>query len=164
MANTPIIRFFYETAGFRFSNRNQLKIFLTRLFKKEATPLQSLNYIFCSDDYLLGINKSYLDHDYYTDIISFNLSNDGPVAGEIYISIDRVRDNANNEGEYLNRELHRVILHGALHLGGYGDKTPKEIREMRSKEDQYLKAYFKWMFHVEHESLPWIMMFHVEHQ
>ena len=94
MANTPIIRFFYETAGFRFSNRNQLKIFLTRLFKKEATPLQSLNYIFCSDDYLLGINKSYLDHDYYTDIISFNLSNDGPVAGEIYISIDRVRDNA----------------------------------------------------------------------
>jgi len=143
MVNTPTIRFFYETAGFRFSNRNQLKKFLIRLFKKESTPLQSLNYIFCSDKYLLEINKAYLDHDYYTDIISFNLSNDSIVAGEIYISIDRVRDNASNEGEAINRELHRVIFHGALHLCGFGDKTAKEQSEMRNLEDYYLKAYFK---------------------
>jgi len=143
MVTKPIIRFFYETTGFHFSNRNQLKLFLAKLFKKESTSLQSLNYIFCSDDYLLDINKSYLDHDYYTDIITFNLSKNSTVEGEIYISIDRVRDNALNEDEPFIRELHRVIFHGALHLCGFGDKTPKELIEMRKQEDYYLKAYFK---------------------
>ena len=143
MVNKPIIRFFYETTGFHFSNRNQLKLFLAKLFKKESTPLQSLNYIFCSDDYLLDINKTNLDHEYYTDIITFNLSDTSAVAGEIYISIDRVRDNALNEDEPFIRELHRVIFHGALHLCGFGDKTPKEQSEMRKQEDHYLNAYFK---------------------
>ena len=143
MANTSIIRFFYESSGFRFTDRTRLKSFLAKLFKKESTSLQSLNYIFCSDDYLLNINKSYLQHDYYTDIITFNLSKNGPVEGEIYISIDRVRENAVTEGESMNRELHRVIFHGALHLCGYRDKSTKEQLEMRRKEEQYLTLYFK---------------------
>ena len=143
MVNKPIIRFFYETTGFHFSNRNQLKLFLAKLFKKESTPLQSLNYIFCSDDYLLDINKTNLDHDYYTDIITFNLSKNSLIEGEVYISIDRVRENAQIEGESMNRELHRVIFHGALHLCGYRDKTTKEQVEMRKKEDHYLNLYFK---------------------
>ena len=143
MASTSIIRFFYESSGFRFSERNRLKSFLAKLFKKESTPLQSLNYIFCSDDYLLDINKTNLDHDYYTDIITFNLSKNNLVEGEIYISIDRVRENAQIEGESMNRELHRVIFHGALHLCGYRDKTTKEQVEMRKKEDHYLNLYFK---------------------
>ena len=123
MANAPIIRFFYETPLFYFPNRGRLKSFLADLFKKEKTTLQTLNYIFCSDDYLLEINKSYLSHDFYTDIISFDLSQQGPVEGEIYISLDRVRENAGTAGESTKRELHRVIFHGALHLCGYGDKT-----------------------------------------
>jgi len=143
MASTSIIRFFYETSRFRFSDRTRLKPFLARLFKKESTPLQSLNYIFCSDEYLLDINKSNLGHDYYTDIITFNLSKDGPVEGEIYISIDRVRENAQIEGESMNRELHRVIFHGALHLCGYRDKSRNEQVEMRKMEDRYLALYFK---------------------
>jgi len=143
MANTSIIRFFYESSGFRFTDRTRLKSFLAKLFKKESTPLQSLNYIFCSDDYLLDINKSNLGHDYYTDIITFNLSKDGPVEGEIYISIDRVRENAQIEGESMNRELHRVIFHGALHLCGYRDKSRNEQVEMRKMEDRYLALYFK---------------------
>ncbi|MEP6749426.1 MAG: rRNA maturation RNase YbeY [Bacteroidota bacterium] len=111
--------------------------------KREKTGIASLNYIFCSDKYLLEINKSFLQHDYYTDIITFNLAaKNTPVEGEIYISLDRVRENSKELNEYSSRELHRVIFHGVLHLCGYGDKTPKEAQVMRQKEDFYLNAYF----------------------
>lgn len=102
-----------------------------------------LSYVFCTDEYLLTINRDFLQHDYYTDIITFELSEPGqPVMGEIYISIDRVRDNAKIHQESFQRELHRVIFHGALHLCGYRDKTKKEQEEMRRKENEYLKRYF----------------------
>ena len=104
----------------------------------------SLSYIFCADEYLLQVNRDFLKHDYYTDIISFDLSKDNKlVDGEIYISIDRVRDNATELGLSFSEELHRVIFHGALHLCGFKDKLPKDIKLMRSKEDHYLSKYLK---------------------
>lgn len=105
--------------------------------------MYSLTYIFCSDEYLLGINRQFLRHDYYTDIISFNLAaKKAPVEGEIYISLDRVKDNARQLKLPFKQELHRVIFHGALHLCGYKDKLRKDITLMRKMEDFYLKKYF----------------------
>lgn len=137
-----IIQFHYLENNFSFKNRTRCKAYIETLFKKEKKRLGELNYIFCSDDYLLDINKAYLQHNYYTDIITFGLSNPGePIVGEIYISVDRVKDNAANLDESFTRELHRVIFHGALHLCGYGDKTQKEELAMRALEDKYLRGY-----------------------
>ena len=106
--------------------------------------LYSLNYIFCTDKQLLEINKQYLKHDFYTDIITFELSpKKQPIEGEIYISIDRVKDNAWSLGETQYSELHRVIFHGALHLCGYKDKNKTELQEMRKTETKYLAQYFR---------------------
>ena len=101
-----------------------------------------MNYIFCNDKRLLDINQQYLKHDYYTDIITFNLSEeDNKITGEIYISVDRVKENAELLGLSTAAELHRVIFHGALHLCGYKDKTSGEKVKMRGKEDYYLFKY-----------------------
>ncbi len=136
------VYFFFDNVQFSLTNRTALKKFIERIFKKEGRKLDSLNYIFCSDKKLLQINRDYLAHDYYTDIISFDLSasQDGS-QGEIYISIDRVRENARKLGLSFKAELHRVIFHGTLHLCGYGDKSKAEINLMRGKENQYLKDY-----------------------
>lgn len=140
---TDNISFHYQQAGFKFPNRNRLKAFLLSLFKKEQKELNTLTYIFCSDDYLLEINKSFLQHDYYTDIITFELAEKNqPTEGEIYISIDRVKDNAQSEKTSFTKELHRVIFHGALHLCGYKDKNPQQEKQMRAKEDEWLERYF----------------------
>jgi rRNA maturation RNase YbeY len=101
-----------------------------------------VNYIFCSDRYLLKINQTFLKHDYYTDIISFDLSPGKMTQGEIFISIDRVRENAANFESSFKEELHRVIFHGALHLCGLNDKTENEKSKMRRMEEKYLKKYF----------------------
>ena len=135
---------FHYLQSFPLANRTLLKEFVASLFKKEKTRLNSLSYIYCSDKYLLNINKQFLKHDFYTDIVTFNLAERSkPVSGEIYISIDRVRDNAINFDVSFNKELHRVIFHGALHLCGYRDKSPADQRLMRRMEDQYLRQYFK---------------------
>lgn len=126
------------------AERRRLKAFLTALFKKEKCAFISLTYVFCSDDYLLAINQQFLKHDSYTDIISFNLSTGGaPVEGEIYISLDRVKENASFLQVAYSSELHRVIFHGALHLCGYKDKRASDKALMRKKEDQYLLLYGK---------------------
>ena len=126
-----------------FSQRTLVKEVIRDLFKKEKTTLEQLRYIFCSDEYLLQINKEHLNHNYYTDIITFDLSEQsGQIIGEVYISIDRVRDNAATLDVTFKEELHRVIFHGALHLCGYKDKTAKAEKEMRAAEDRCLKAYF----------------------
>lgn len=105
--------------------------------------LESLNIVFCSDDYLLDINRRHLKHDYYTDIITFNLSGESdPVEGEIYISVDRVRDNAIQSGQSFTNELHRVIFHGVLHLCGFRDKSARDKAEMTRQEDAALSRYF----------------------
>lgn len=137
----PDIQFFFPYKKNILTERTKLKQFLQHLFKKEKTVLVSLKYIFCSDEFLLEVNKQYLKHDYYTDIISFSLGGHA-VEGEIYISIDRVKDNAVTYKTSFKRELHRVIFHGALHLCGYKDKLNEEKEIMRAKEDRYLQAYF----------------------
>jgi len=136
------VKFFHEKKT-RVKHSKALKSFIVSIFNKEAKELDSLTYIFCSDNYLLAINRQYLQHDFYTDIISFNLSDhpENPVIGEIYISIDRVRDNACIHHTTIEQELYRVIFHGALHLCGYKDKTKAQAKEMRAKEDFYLSKY-----------------------
>jgi rRNA maturation RNase YbeY len=125
-----------------FSQRTLVKEVIRDLFKKEKTKLEQLQYIFCSDEYLLEINKEHLQHNYYTDIITFDLSEKpNAVIGEIYISVDRVRDNAQNYDVSFKQELLRVIFHGALHLCGHKDKTEKDQKLMRKAEDKYLQYY-----------------------
>ena len=126
------------------ANRLALKAFIEKAIKKEGLTIETLQYIFCSDKFLLGINKFYLQHDYYTDIISFDLSETkGKLIGEVYISIDRVKDNAKIHKNSLKEELLRVIFHGALHFCGYKDKKPADIKKMRAQEDRWLKSYLK---------------------
>ena len=136
------VKFFHEKKT-RVNKSKALKQFIASIFNKEAKALDTLTYVFCSDSYLLNINRQYLQHDFYTDIISFNLSDhpDSPIIGEIYISTDRVKDNASIHHTNFEQELHRVIFHGALHLCGYKDKTKAQQKEMRAKEDFYLSKY-----------------------
>ena len=106
--------------------------------------MEGLLYIFCNDRYLLDINRRYLNHEDFTDIISFDLSSDPTIIhGEIYISVERVRDNATKLGVSFKEELHRVVFHGALHLCGYKDKLKSDQLIMREMEDRYLGLYFK---------------------
>ncbi len=137
------IQFHFLTDRFSFTHRNLLKNFLVQLFKREKKGLESLTYIFCTDEYLLGINKSFLQHNYYTDIITFDLSETDKTVGEVYVSVDRIKDNAQNFEQTFKRELHRVILHGALHLCGYNDKTSGDQQLMREMENKYLNLYFQ---------------------
>lgn len=124
--------------------KTELKSFIVNVFKKEKTSLATINYIFCTDKYLLSINQQFLNHDYYTDIITFGLHDKGtPVVAEVYISTDRVKDNAKTHGTTYSNEMLRVLFHGALHLCGYKDKTKANIATMRAKEDEYLKRYIK---------------------
>ena len=142
-ASKSKICFFFDKTNFRLEKRTELKSFIEILFKKEKKKLSSLNYIFCTDKRLLEIKRQYLKHEDYTDIITFDLSASDVTQGEIYISIDRVRENAKVLGLSFNSELHRVVFHGALHLCGYGDKTKAQLEEMRKKEDAYLSSYSK---------------------
>lgn len=137
------VQFFFEGVNITLAERNRLKAFLVNLFNKKKIALNNLTYIFCSDEYLLNINKQFLQHDYYTDIITFNLAQAGqPIEGEIYISIDRVIDNAKREEVPRKEELHRVIFHGVLHLLGYKDKNKEQQTAMRKAEERCLKSYF----------------------
>mgnify|MGYP000424417637 FL=1 len=124
--------------------RTKLKSFINKQCLKEGIRIETLHYVFCSDDFVLDINKRYLNHNFYTDIISFDLSEQrGHLIGDVYISIDRVKENAKTGGNRYTHELLRVIFHGALHFCGYKDKKPAEMKTMRSMEDKWLKAYLK---------------------
>lgn len=136
------IYFFYQTPV-SLKERSKLKRFIREIFRREKKKLNNINYIFCTDAQLLKINKEFLNHDYYTDIITFQLSEkNAPVEAEVYISIDRVRDNAKKLNQSITNELHRVIFHGILHLCGYGDKKDSETILMKKKEEEYLRYYF----------------------
>ncbi|HET9432756.1 MAG TPA: rRNA maturation RNase YbeY [Chitinophagaceae bacterium] len=137
------IHFFFDGIKPTLPNRKELKQFLLCIFASEGIELGSLNFIFSTDKAIYNINKRFLRHDFFTDIVTFSLAGKGdPVIADVYISIDRVRDNALRQGEPFQKELHRVIFHGALHLCGYKDKTNAQTREMRRKEDHYLTGYF----------------------
>jgi rRNA maturation RNase YbeY len=119
-------------------------LWLTEICKAEGFSLSELNYIFCSDDYLLKINQDYLQHHYLTDIITFDFVLGNNLSGDLYISIDRVKENAKEFNVPFENELKRVMVHGVLHLMGYSDKTDTAIAEMRAKEEEKIK-----LFHVE---------------
>lgn len=106
--------------------------------------INRIDYVFCDDEFLLEINRKSLNHDYYTDIITFDYNEDQSIESEIYISIDRVKDNAKNYNEAFHVELYRVILHGALHLVGFKDKTKKEKEKMRSMENKYIEILYQY--------------------
>lgn len=138
---SPPIKFHF-LESFSLSDRGRIKQFIGQLFRKEGARLNKLNYIFCSDAYLLQLNQEHLNHDYFTDIITFNLASAGePVLAEIYISVDRVRENAKNLNYTFRQEMLRVMFHGVLHLCGYMDKTKQQQLEMRQKEDYYLTRF-----------------------
>ncbi len=141
------IRFFYNEQTSVLRNRNRLKRFLHSKAKEHGRVIDSLNIVFCSDDYLLNMNKDFLQHDYYTDIITFELSapNAPTIQAELYISIDRVSDNARQLGVSNKQELHRVVFHGVLHLLGYKDKRKSDQRQMRFMEDQFLLDYSSYV-------------------
>lgn len=143
MPSKSKVSFFFEKQDFVLADRSKLKRFLESIFRREKTNLKFLNYIFCSDKRLLEINRKFLKHDYYTDIISFDLGENGSVEGEIYISVDRVRENSKLLEIPFKSEIHRVIFHGALHLCGYGDENISERHLIRKKEGYYLDSYFK---------------------
>jgi len=140
--NAMPVSFQNADVSFTLPGRAALRKFITSSFEKEAKRKLRVSYIFCSDDYLLRINQDFLRHDYYTDIITFPLSEtDREVEAEIYISIDRVRENAAKLKIPFDQELHRVLFHGILHLIGYQDKTTAQKELMRRAEDKWLKKY-----------------------
>ncbi|MDN3669094.1 rRNA maturation RNase YbeY [Echinicola jeungdonensis] len=131
------IHFFSEDIDFNLPKKNLTKRWLREIAKNEGFQITDLNYIFCTDEYLHKINLDYLDHDTYTDIITFdNSESENIIEGDIFISIDRVKENANNQDQKFDTELNRVISHGLLHLCGYKDKNKEEAEMMREKENQ----------------------------
>ena len=137
------INFRFHDASCTLSHRTVLKKQLLNLFKSYHTLVDNVDYIFCSDDYLLDINRTYLNHDYYTDIITFDLSTNHILSSEIYISIDRVKENAKLYTSSFQNEIIRVISHGALHLCGLKDKKAADIKTMRLAEENFIKRFHK---------------------
>jgi probable rRNA maturation factor len=134
-----MIVFFNEDIDFKFQGKNNFKSWLKKVSEKEGLKINNLNYIFCSDEYLHKINLEYLDHDTYTDIITFdNSEEESIVEGDIFISIDRVKENCFTLNTVFEEELKRVIVHGLLHLCGYEDHSPKDKAEMRRLESEYI--------------------------
>ena len=131
---------FHSECDFTLKGTNKLKKWLMAVCAAEGKRLSCLNYIFCNDDYLHKLNLKFLDQDAYTDIITFDNSVDDQLAGDLYVSVERVKENAIALNVKFGEELSRVIVHGLLHLCGYTDKTEKDINQMRKKEDKYLAS------------------------
>ena len=136
-----MIRFFNEDVSYKLPQKQATRQWLRQQAEREGYAVGELNYIFCSDEHVLQVNRDYLQHDYYTDIITFDQSEeDEKIEGDIFISVERVADNAAQLGVPAEQEMHRVLAHGLLHLCGYGDKTNEEAAQMRTKEDEWLSA------------------------
>lgn len=133
------VHFFEEDVDFKPEHSSQIIKWLKDIVNGEGQSLVELNYIYCSDEYLYQMNVDYLDHDTYTDIITFDNSEAGKgIEGDIFISLDRVRENSQSLAASFEEELHRVMAHGLLHLLGYNDKTEEEKSLMRKKEEACL--------------------------
>ena len=139
-----MISFNYET-DFELENEAQYEDWISRIIESEGFDEGEINYIFCDDEYLHKINVEYLNHDTLTDIISFDYTVGNLIQGDIFVSVERVKDNANDFNVSFEEELKRVLSHGVLHYCGYKDKSPKDEALMRSKEEEKMQ-----MFHVEH--------------
>ena len=132
--------YFEDTKPIKLKKSN-LKNYIKYLIHNELKKAGNISIVLCSDNYLLEMNKKYLEHDYFTDIITFDYSEKGKLAGDIFISIERVKENAESYNTTFDAELGRVMAHGVLHLSGYKDKTPPDKKLMKSKEDFYLAAF-----------------------
>jgi probable rRNA maturation factor len=138
------VNFFTEEISFNLSQKLRRKSWLKKIAASEDFKIGELNYIFCSDEYLLQINVDYLNHDTYTDIITFdNSEEEKTIEGDIFISIDRVRDNASKHNQDEETELSRVLSHGLFHLMGYKDKSKEQAQLMRSQEEMAIQLYEK---------------------
>jgi probable rRNA maturation factor len=139
------ILFFFEETSFSFTKRTLIREWLQKIAKREQKKITALNYIFCTDDYLLTMNKQHLDHDTYTDIITFGYSpkTSKDISGDIFISIDRIKENALIYQTTFQNELKRVMAHGLLHLCGYKDKTVSDKATMKKKEDASVALFHK---------------------
>ena len=133
-----MIRFFTEDVNFNFKKKQFTKDWLKFVAGSEMRKLGNINIIFCSDNYILDVNMKYLQHDYFTDIITFDYCEGDVLSGDLFISVDSVRENSLYYGTAFEQELNRVIVHGLLHLIGYDDHSDEDIKTMRSKEDYYL--------------------------
>ena len=136
----PSDNIFFHTVEIPFvlEVENRTSTWLTKLVESHEKKVGELNYIFCSDDYLLKMNQEHLNHDYFTDIITFDYCEKDVVSGDLFISIDRTKENAKTFGKTQINELNRVMAHGLLHLLGFNDKTAEDIAEMRSMEEEAL--------------------------
>ncbi|MDO6759659.1 rRNA maturation RNase YbeY [Tamlana sp. 2_MG-2023] len=132
-----MINFNYET-DFKIASEDKISKWITGMIASEKHKLEEINYVFCDDDYLHKLNVEFLNHDTLTDIISFDYSIGKIIQGDIFISVERVIDNANEYNVAFNEEINRVIIHGVLHYCGYKDKTDEEAKLMREKENYYL--------------------------
>ena len=133
-----MIRFYFESTDRLDLKKTEIKNWLHQVISDESFELGDINIIMCSDEYLISINKEYLSHDYFTDIVTFNYCEGGKISGDIFISIDRIKENSENYSTNFTNELYRVMVHGVLHLLKYNDKTEDEKKIMTSKENQYL--------------------------
>lgn len=140
----PVVLFSYADTQLMYNKKTALKNFVKHLFSLENKSLNHIQYVFCTDEYLLSVNQQFLQHNYYTDIITFDLS-DTPtfINAEVYVSVDRIKENAQTHLVSFESELARVVFHGALHLCGYSDKTKMQQQLMRSKEDFYINLYLQ---------------------
>jgi rRNA maturation RNase YbeY len=136
-----MVEFFTEDVQMPSIEEKNLVSWLSSTCVSEERVLNEVNVIFCSDDFLLQMNIEHLNHDYFTDIITFDYCFDNQVVGDLFISLDRVSDNAKDNNVLFYNELYRVLVHGVLHLCGYKDKTDDEAKLMRSKENHYLSLY-----------------------
>ena len=134
-----MVRYFFEDVKFEYNDRRFNNSWLKLVAESEIRRLGDINIIFCSDPYILNINLQYLGHDYFTDIITFDYCEGKKISGDLFISVDSVRENAAFYKTDFNEELHRVIVHGILHLIGYEDHAEDDIKVMRSKENYYLE-------------------------
>ena len=135
------IYFSSENIKFDFRGKLKVKKWITDLIKAQNKKVGDISYLFCDDAYLLEVNRTYLDHDTYTDIITFDYVEGDTISGDILISVERVKENAQLFNTTFDQELHRVIIHGVLHLLGQGDKTEAEAAQMRKKEEAALALW-----------------------
>ena len=133
-----MVRYFCEDIKFNFKEKLSNNRWLKLVAGSEIKKLGDINVIFCSDNYILDVNMKYLQHDYFTDIITFDYCQGDVLSGDLFISVDSVRENAVEYGAEFDEEIHRVIVHGLLHLIGYDDHTPEDQKTMREKENYYL--------------------------
>jgi probable rRNA maturation factor len=127
-----------ENLDFSLEKETKVKNWIRKIIKEEGKSAGDISYLFCTDEYLLHINRQFLEHDFYTDIITFDYSEKKKIAGEIFISIDRVNENAQTFKQPFQKELMRTVIHGILHLCGYKDKNPADKKRMRAKEEEAL--------------------------